>query len=219
MKLFNGIDEIYQQELITLPDGRFECPVCGRTYKRQGAAQDHLLKQDCHSYRNIFYDTNAEPVLLNIYTHLLSINRGSRKPTMRQLRACKQYNQIARFYLFCYQHQLPRPLDYLMYVLENTRWKTPYVGLSYAIKESMLTGFQEAKKEYCDDAANEDFWTRHEDQIQNDNNFVLRALEKGEIHISYLFSKLDVDAFFDRLSIFEQERLDRFLSTVVGEAA
>lgn len=216
MKLFNSLDEIYSGS-IRLTDKGYECPVCGGLYKTAGGAERHYTKQSCHGYKNIFQDTQAESVLLDIFDKLMQVYGRGRKYTVTSLRKSKQYNSIARFYLFCYNNRIPKPSDYLMYVLSVTKWHSPFNGLSYAQKESMLVEFRKAKRVVYDDSASETFWEANKDDILSDNNFLFRSLEKGEIHFEYLFNQIDFDGFADSLTPPEVERLETFLESVSGE--
>lgn len=206
--LYNSLDKIYKNG-ITEEAGEFICTVCGKKYKRESTANNHIEKMNCHTMKNIFQDTKAEGVMYDIFISLLAIE-GKRCLSMKKFRTSKLYTPIAKFMLFCNTHKIQNQYEYLTFVLENTYWKFINAGVNNTLKESSLVEYRLYKVKN-ENEYSEKFYNSNSERLHTDTSFVLRSLERGDISYSYLFTCMDFDKFVDRLSGTEIERLEQIL--------
>jgi hypothetical protein len=100
--------------------------------------------------------------------------------------------------------------DYLSYVLESTYWKTVNMGVLNALKDSSLKEYR-SRRVKNSGKNDEKFFNTNKIRLVTDTTFVLRSLERGDISYEYLFDKIGVDTFLNKLNNVEIERLERLL--------
>jgi hypothetical protein len=205
---YNSFEQIYSKGLVHHND-TIECSVCGKTYKRESTATTHFNKQNCHTYRNVFENTEAENTMYQIFVSLLAIE-GKRCVSRSKFEKSRLYSPIARFMLHCNKNKIMDQGDYLSYVLESTYWKTVNMGVLNALKDSSLKEYR-SRRVKNSGKNDEKFFNTNKIRLVTDTTFVLRSLERGDISYEYLFDKIGVDTFLNKLNNVEIERLERLL--------
>ena len=213
MKLFNEIDEIYEKGIVPTSDGQFKCSVCGKIYKTQKNADKHIAKQNCHSYSSVFKGNQIEYKFFSVYNFLAGVE-GETGYSFNRFRKSGRYTQIAKLYVFCSRNRLNDIEDYLVYILETYSLPNAYYSLVMGQKESVLVEYRNWLRRNVSNGDSYKFYNEYKEQLE-DTSFVLRSLERGDIHYEFLFDKIDFDGFVEILSDIEKDRLESFLRTVV----
>lgn len=212
MRVFNDMDTIYARG-ITEQAGVYTCTVCQKEYKTYAGITRHFGEQNCHSYRNIFEGTATEELLYDIFKELMAIE-GKHVVSVKKFRHTRSYTIIAKFFIFCYQNGVRDHFDYLEYVLGNTKWKVVMQGVSKGCLESVLKDYRKYRRQTPDRSRDTRFYNEHEAELREDPTFALRALERGEITVGFLFGQMDLDEFLDKCTDAEEYRFEKFLEMV-----
>ena len=197
-QLFNDLDDIYNTEP-TYHNGHFVCPVCDKKYKKQKTSITHYGRRDCHKLRHVFAGTPVDDLIFKLYQkyNALSGNIGYSKIKFRK---SQFYTPIAKTYMFCYENNVNME-DYFDYTIHEHRYESLAVALSYTRTESSLRKFRkEVAHEYTNTDKDEKFYNENRQTIVNNTSFTLRAIERGDISVNFLFKNLDFDEFVDSLA-------------------
>lgn len=210
-QLQNTLDDIYSGEIVE-KDGMFVCPVCEKEYKRKSAATKHFEERSCFKYQNLFKGTLVENKLYNLHKKFSAIN-GNRGWTIRKFRNSGQYTSIAKFYVYCANNNVNLE-DYFDYAIHEFRFDSLATALKKAAMETQLRIFRdEAAHEYTNDDKDERFYNANEEWLGTRANTgkTIRALERGDISVDYLFNRIDFDQFLNNLTQHEMDRVAKVL--------
>jgi len=220
VKHFNEIDKIYREGLIYNSNG-ITCSVCNKVYKTKNntIAKGHIDKRNCHSYYDVFKKTNTEEILYDIYVRLCAAQyqKFGKKILILsfiKFRNTQKYNQAAKLYMFCFDNKIRDILDYVDYVVDNTRWMYDNQFISNGMKDSVLIKYRKTKRTVFDKVLDEKFYNEYHDRLFVDTSFLLRSLERGDISYKYLFEKNPFDNVIDKMNPTEKYRLEKFLLEV-----
>lgn len=217
-KLFNDLDTIYSEGMgKTLISGGYQCPVCNLKYKTETGIDKHIAKRSCHNYRHLFAGTLPEDEFYVLYkdvADIYSLPKMSRNVFLKS----PIYTMIAKFYVFCLNKFVGNVSDYITFLIREKRYPKPFQVFNFGKKESLVRLFRKDKANRVSpkNPDNEIFFNRNEELIRNDVVFVLRALERGDISYKYLFTKIDMDGFVNRMNDIHKNRLLLFLKTIEG---
>lgn len=215
---FTELDEIYSKKIISYGDGTFECPVCGKEYKTQKGIDRHYAQRDCHSAKDVFSADKYVTDFYKLYIQVSSLSpKEKRGYTKNQFRNNKRaYNSVANYYWYCYQNKIQDYYDYIEYILMNASMSTPVMAFNVAQNDRLLKDYRRYKISHITFEESETFYNRNQSRIPSDTNFLLRALERGEIGIHHLNELFDVDAMMSGFSEIEDERLQSVIDIFQG---
>ncbi len=230
MKLFKNLGEIYKFGLnkTHLPGYPFECSVCRKKYKREGAAQKHVDKQDCFKYQDMFQGTLVEPILFDLFQQsMVTDSHGKFIATLTKFRKSSSYTIYAKFWLFCFRNNMStiQINHFFCYLIdESFRKYNSYEGkklfssaiISKGTNETSLVEYRKACiNGNCTHDISNEFYEKYEETLGKDVTFTIRSLERGDITYKVLFDNIDFDEFVEKLSMAEQKTLESFLETVL----
>lgn len=212
MKLFNTLDEIYSGEPYASPYG-YRCPVCSKDFRTVKGVERHFAKRNCHKLTRVFKNTEGENTIYSLYRKLCRAEK--RFPyKLENFRDTRFYTIIGKFVLFCYSNTITDMEEYLFFVIRSSNPDQLIKGAVFATNERMLKRYREWKIHHVTDDQSRRFYNLHSQLLKTDINFVLRALEKGEISTSYYFSKISLFDFYDKLSDAQKYRFENLLKRV-----
>ena len=206
--LENKLDDIYANGIIER-DGLYVCSVCNKEYKRPSSAKRHFEARTCFSYANLFRGTMIEMNFFQLHKKVSALD-GRRGLSMNRFRGSTHYNSIVKLYVFCKNNNVDFN-DYFDYLIHEFQYDMLPIALSKGRKESQLRLFRKEAQQYTSDEKDERFFNGNEDWLGEDTPRTIRALERGDISIEFLFSKIDFDEFVDKISRPELERLTQLL--------
>lgn len=213
-KLFNELDDIYNKDIIDITNGH-RCPVCDKVYKRKVSAEKHLTKKNCHSNRQVFRGTIAEDMFYQLYLNVATINATVTLSRVSFMRNNFYYNLIARYYMYCRNHNIQNIAGYIEWVLRTQYCKSnPYNSFRIAVRDDVYEEYHKRRRYLVTEEESQKFYNEHHDHLVCDTSYVIRCLENGNIHYEFLFNQIDADDFMGQLSDLEGERMQRFLSSV-----
>lgn len=208
-QLANDLDEIYSGEIIE-KDGLYVCPVCQKEYKRKCSATRHFEARTCFKYQDLFRGKMVEMLFYQLHQKVCALD-GNKGLSMGKFRKSRQYTSIAKFYVFCHSNNVNVD-DYFDYAIHEFRYDTLASALVKAAKETELRRFRaETAHEYTSEDKDERYFNANEDWLGKDTGKTIRALERGDISIDYLFNQIDFDKFLDTLSKPEFVRIEQVL--------
>jgi ribosomal protein L37AE/L43A len=219
MKVYNEIEKIYEGKEVIEKDGRFHCPVCKKSYAKRERTQKHLNEWSCHSYKQVFEGTQSEELFYELYKAAKTSNRIMRKlqdvPVSPKefKKHTKSYNLIAKFYTFCLGNNIKDPIDYFTYVVVDGHWKDAFVVFHIAQVQFWLNSYFKHRRENVNEKTSELFWNQYQDELKTNTQFLIRALERGEIRWDYLFERIKIQDLF--LTDAEKEQIVGVLNEFV----
>lgn len=215
IRLFNDIDQIYQSGII-YPDssqnGKHQCSVCGKDFTTEKRALTHYNKRSCFKVQDIFKGTVSEDCLYEIYDELTVVTGGYRLSKAR-FGTSRYYPTTGKFYLYCYNNSIVDIFDYLNYIINREGSTTYFQILSLGQKDSVLKRYRKKLARSPNKESVEAFLRANEERVYSDPSFTIRSLERGDLSVSILEEKIDIDRFIDSLTDMEAERLSLFLDS------
>jgi hypothetical protein len=208
MKSPKTLDEIYSGDLVE-KDGIYICPVCKKEYKRECAAIKHFESRVCFQYKDIYSGTIMEQEFYKMHKKFSAIE-GHRGLSIQRFRNSRYYTSIAKLYVFCSNNNI-NFADYFDYLIHEFRFDPLNSLVAKGCKESQLRLFREEAQEYTNEHKDERFYNANVEWLGEDSTRTLRALERGDISINYLFNKVDYDEFLDKLSRIQFTRLEKII--------
>lgn len=196
-QFINSLDEIYNRVIVQNDEGKFVCPVCQREYKSRLNADTHIGKRSCHSQLDLFKDTALEESAYDFYKMAIGYFNSKARVSLKSFRCSKTYGTTIDFVMFCMQHHIDREM-YLMWVKKNYKCKYFNQTLAKGNNESItLRAYYShlRKHEYLIDS--EDFADANHDSLLDDDNFLVNAIYKGKIGISYAVNHYKLDERVD----------------------
>lgn len=220
-KLFNDSDEIYSKPIIEQGTG-YVCPVCHKKYKTKKGIEEHYSNRSCYTYRQIFENTEGENSIYSIYssTHaIFNLANGtiSQHMSLKQFRVSSLYPAIAKFWFFCYNNKITDKMEYVEYIILKYKpiymWKIFHTGIRQTVLEKFM---RHRRKE--GNPNEERFCDENSHHIGYDPDFTIRALERGDVTLDYLFGTLlDFNKFLDSLNRIERNRFIKLLEVMAKD--
>ena len=214
IKLFNDIDDIYINKDVIEKDGVYICPICNHKAKRETTIQKHFVKKDCHTYKDIFKNTQTEKDLFNLYRTLLTlVDNNVRGFGIEQFRKQSSYTILAKFFLFCFTNKISMD-SYTNFCLDKffNSVANPFIAISCGIKETVLQDFMLWRRMNGKKIDSIKFFEKNRSIITTDTSFALRILERGDVDIETFFQNLDFDSFITKLNNVQKTYLEIILS-------
>lgn len=211
MKLFNEIDDIFSREIICHSNS-FECPVCGKFYKKESSIKSHFEKKDCFSYRNLFDGTIIEQELFSIFKSLKSNSYGIYNLT--KFKKSKEFVFLSKLYMFTLSNKIPSIVDYINFGLNTMRASSPFIIINMLCKESSVKKYFKWRQNNTPKDESIKFILSHRDNLTEDNDFLLRSLERGDILVDDVIELLGIERFTDKFNSIESDRLQYILESV-----
>ncbi|MDA3806866.1 MAG: hypothetical protein PF440_03045 [Thiomicrorhabdus sp.] len=218
IKVTNDIDKLYDSGSKSHADGTFSCPVCDKVYKTEKGITGHMTKRDCFSLLSIFKNTINETKGYAIYKQLIVAYKPTANVMINTFRKSPFYNGTLRFVAFSAIHGVD--FDMLVWLHEYKKCNQINKILSEAIKESNLKEFRmflQLNGEILID--NGVFYGRYRDDMIEDEDYLVRSLEKAHISLAYLANKKDFpfDDVVSKLSYGYRMRFEQIVLDVLGE--
>ena len=213
--LFNDVSKLYDQPIQETVDG-FICPVCNKKYKYKKSLTNHVNKQDCYTFVDLFQDTVSEEYMKECFDALVEeFKIKKKKQPMEQFRKSRYYKPIAK--LLVYWSRNKCDLDLIVYYMLFCEKKIKYNSLVQMIymatDDKYLREFRKFlynNEEYIN---SESFVTANWDYLYRPS-FMIRSLERADVGVNYLFKTIDVDQFIKGCSGAEYHRLETFLENI-----
>lgn len=201
IKTFNEVGRLYDRGLIQKDDSTFECPVCHKEYKSKVAGEKHVDKMDCYKMQDVFMDTEYEAMAHELYISVITNENPMARTGIRVFRKAKSYGPFLKFIIFTSYHQVSDKGLYYSWLNEIVGFRYTNKILSEGTNEGRLREYRlwlQRHPQYID---SQTFFERHAEALQNDQQFLIRSLEKSHIGIRYLMSAhgFDFDGVVDAL--------------------
>lgn len=204
----NDLSSIYKDVIIEEDDG-WSCNVCGKKVKRKSTIEKHVSKMDCFKMYHVFKNTIGETCLMKMHHICSSHDKTKSVSRMSVFRRTRMYSTLAKFYLFCLEHNIKNPIEYLRFIVFHLfpdDYTMSYKKLSLGQKKQYLSEFKKTRKPSLHECRM--FYEMNKSHF-DDSNFVIRSMEVGEILPEYVFSHVisDFDDFVNSLSDIQKDRL------------
>lgn len=207
--LVNSVGKLYDGvEPKKTKDG-FECPICKRTYAREGNAINHLKERNCYKAGNLFKNTEIEKRALKLYQAVMAEFHPTARTSISPFRKSKYYNQFLKYTVFCLTYEVKAPDLYFVWMRDIKNFKHINSIISNAMTENLLLFYRVwlmQNPEFIDSGAYAERDCTFEDQL-----LMVRTLEKAHVSIIHLmdFLNMDIDEILDRLDADYAERVKR----------
>lgn len=216
IKLLRDMDEVYNKQIKELPAGGYICPVCGKSYVRKVAAENHLSNKDCHKLQDVIKDTLTEMRSYAIYKDVVSQVNPNAKVGLSQFRKSKLYNGFGRFSLFCTLHEIFDPLCYVDWLNQIKGYENLPLLLKKGAEEPILREFR-LFSQVMELMDSEKFYGSYKEDLLTDDGFFVRSIEKAKISLKWLARKEDFpfDERLASLPVDYQNRIESLIQELV----
>lgn len=211
LKIINDIDALYSVELKEMKNGTTVCPVCGKSFLKFWAAERHYEQKNCHKLRDVVKGTLTEMRAYQLYRDVIAETNPKARITMKTFIKSKFYNQFVRFSMFCTLHEIGDVLTYLDWLNQIKKLTSLPMLLKVGIEEQTMrefrlfmhaTGIMDSKK----------FFERFKDDLESDDDFFTRSIEKAKISIIWL--AMNYDGFEERMKRLPIDYSNRLMELV-----
>jgi hypothetical protein len=115
-KIINSVDELYNAHDIIRKnsEGKWVCPVCGKSYVHASRVEKHFEDRSCFSPRDIFKHTEVEREAFSLAAEIKERGFFS----MSVFRKSNYYVLLNQFILTCWIHNIHSPLLLFAYISE-----------------------------------------------------------------------------------------------------
>jgi hypothetical protein len=208
LSVFNDIDTLYEKSIIE-DNGKFICPVCGKSYKTEKGAKNHMSKRDCFSYLVLIKDTMLELTCYSLYKLLVAEMGTISRVSVTSFRKSGYYKAVAKFVIFCKLHEVKDINSYLRYI-NSKGVDSVHALLKVGVKETTLREYRIYLQKNPEEIDSVSFFEKYADYLETDDKFLIRSIEKGHISLLYLVTgqnQFDIDERIEGLPIDYQNRI------------
>lgn len=214
VKTMNDIDAMYDAGMKKLNNGLLLCPVCGKSYKCQIAANKHIAARDCHSMKDLVKGTVHEVKGYAMYQLLVSNLNPSARITLTTFQKSPMYNPVMKFTMFCSLHAVFDCNVYLSWLNEIKKFVHVNQILKEGIREDNLREFRLFAQKY-NLIPSEKIYNAYREDLLTDDEYLVRCIEKAQIGLNFLARQEDFP-FEERLAALPVDYQNRI--TEIAEA-
>lgn len=185
------IDELYDGLSVEQnTDGTYQCPVCRKQYKQYKSALNHVQKRNCYHLQDIFAGSITEQNAFDIYKEAMSVLSPQRKMVLSGFRKSREYKPALEFALFCMNNRVKSDI-YTQWIIQKFRPSIFNYIKTIGQKDETLRQFRDFLiiNEQCIDS--EYFFEQNQQRLYDDEVFMVRSLERGDIGLRYLIDQFD----------------------------
>lgn len=202
------IDALYEgKEIKEESDSSYTCPVCQKSYKRKGAADKHLEKQECHSTHDVFQNTMYEERAFLFYKEIL-VSSGNTKarPTMKSFRKSRLYKPVVTYVVSCIINEVDAGLMF-SYLEEIIGFKYTTAILSNGKDLEWIGKYRLFLHNNPSISNSEAFYDTHKDELVSDPDVLIQSIQKAHISIGFITKRKSLEAAVESLPIGYRLRL------------
>lgn len=214
LKIMNSVDAMYDVTLVPLKNGINLCPVCGKTFAKFWALERHFAQKNCHTLRDVAKGTLTELRAYQLYKDVISEVNPKARISLKTFIKSKFYNQFVRLSMFCTLHEITDVLAYLDWLNQIKNLTNLPTLLKVGIEEQSMREFR-LFSHSCDLMGSAKFFERFKDELESDDLFFIRSIEKAKISIYWLaMNHPDFDGRMNRLPVDYQNRIMELVNTL-----
>lgn len=209
------IDELYKKDLIET-DAGWDCPVCGKSYKRLAAAENHLAEESCADFHSIYDGTDQEIFGLKVFKYVLLEISPLAKPTFSVFKKSPSYNSVMRFVTYMNYYKMGDHADtYISWIVLRKKAKYMNQILKLGCNVKNLNDFK-LDIHALDLIKSDNLVNGNMDRFAEDPDFFVRCFELCRIGVLELLKTKKFDKIVDDLPAGYQERLFELVDEVVA---
>lgn len=187
LNMMNDIDKIYEGKDVVFvkKTNTYMCPVCGKDYKRESIAKNHMTKRDCYDIKSLIRGTEREKDAFVMFKSIMAEIAPNARVSIMRFRTNKLYNQVCRFTLNCSYYEIKNPELYFAWVRDVKGFKMANSIISNSLKENVVFEYREwlmQNPEYIDSAR---FIARNDLENFEDMHYLVRSFEKAHLSLVY----------------------------------
>lgn len=214
---FNDIDNLYDSlSIMKTQAGKYECPVCKKTYKKEHFAIEHFSKRDCYNAVDLFKGTDREKVAYSFYKKVKATDMIQKRVSLPIFRKSKVYKSCIAFTLFCDENEVKNKELYYAYVRDSRGYEHNAAVFYNAKKMTSLSDYREwlyNNPQYIDNVL---FLDRNPEFMENrifvegESTFFIRSIQKAHLSLLYYMdvTGLSFEKVKKKLSPWHQIMLD-----------
>lgn len=198
---FHNLDEIYTEGLQITPKG-LECPVCGKVYKRENAANKHYDARSCWNMVHLFRDTPTEVTIRSLANILLGSLRDVRAySSMKRFRKSNIYQLTAKLIMYNITNDINDIENYVMWGMHKVKANNPTMTINFLLKERLdFSEFYDFRRSILTDPEQSRFYDQNIDRMTENPNFMIRQVEKGWLTFEFISSKISMSEWMTKLN-------------------
>ena len=209
---FHNLDEIYTEGLQITPKG-FECPVCGKVYKREKAANIHYDARSCWDMVHLFRDTPTEVTIRSLANVLLGSLRDVRAySSMKRFRKSSIYQLTAKLIMYNITNDINDIENYVMWGMHKVKANNPAMTLNFLLKDRLdFSDFYDFRRSILTDPEQSRFYDQNIDRMTENPNFMIRQVEKGWLTFEFISTKISMSEWMMKLNDIQAHKVRELL--------
>ena len=196
----------------------FTCPVCNKKYRTRAGLEKHMKQQDCAPATKIFADTLTEDLSLAFFKETVGEYNPKQRTSLKALRASKSYKPLMRYILHCMANKQD-PYMFFYWITKQKKPKYYNQALSMGLKDSTLIEYRNFLIYNQHLIESEDFFEHNEQEVLNDDWFLVRSLERGDVGLDYCINSENIDLMkrVENMSVGVRSSLANVISKAEGK--
>lgn len=216
MQILNDIDKLYEitpSHHKTMKGG-YICPICNNPYVTEDGFVKHLAKKDCYDIKALVKGTSLEDTAYKWYVEVKESESGRAVYNINTFRKDRLFASYIKTVIYCIQNDETRFMKYLAYMMLVKNYKTVGGAMKAMLKVVHLREYR-LYLQKVNDIEDDAFIERYHDDLIDDQQFLVRSLEKAHLSI-HTFMEVGMTMLLEDMPIDYKDRIMAIVDHVKG---